>query len=113
MKIAVATENGFVSSHFGHCKDFTIYEVENGKVTGKDVIANPGHQPGFLPVFLKEADVHLVITGGMGERAQAIFSENGIDTITGAQGKSDDVIASYNAGRLKSTSVYCKDHNHS
>ena len=70
MRIAVATENAIVSAHFGHCEGFTIYEVENRKFKSSNFIANPGHEPGFLPVFLKEKNVDLIIAGGMGERAQ-------------------------------------------
>ena len=33
MKIAVTYENGQVFQHFGHCENFKIYNVEDGKVT--------------------------------------------------------------------------------
>ncbi len=28
VKIAVASENGMVTEHFGHCANFNIFEVE-------------------------------------------------------------------------------------
>ena len=49
MRIAVASENGKVSEHFGHCKDFVIFDTENGQVNKSEAIPNPGHKPGFLP----------------------------------------------------------------
>ena len=32
MKIAISTDAGFVSAHFGRCPSFTIAEIEEGKV---------------------------------------------------------------------------------
>lgn len=110
MKIAIATQNDLVSEHFGHCEGFTIYDVENEAVTEKQYIANPGHQPGSLPVFLKEAKVQMIIAGGMGERAQNLFAKQDIDVIIGADGNCDDVIEEYNKGNLKSNSVICTEH---
>jgi predicted Fe-Mo cluster-binding NifX family protein len=67
MKIAVASERKFVSGHFGHCEGFTVYEVDENKVLKKDFIQNPGHRPGFLPDYLKELGVNVIISGGMGD----------------------------------------------
>ena len=49
MKIAISTDGGYVSAHFGRCPSFTIMEVEDSKLVGKEEIDNPGHHPGFLP----------------------------------------------------------------
>ncbi|PIQ46418.1 MAG: dinitrogenase iron-molybdenum cofactor, partial [Deltaproteobacteria bacterium CG12_big_fil_rev_8_21_14_0_65_43_10] len=46
MKIAVASDGNIVSQHFGHCRAYTIAEVEDGKVITKTLIDNPGHEPG-------------------------------------------------------------------
>ena len=32
MKVAVATESGQVAAHFGHCPEFTIYDVKDNQV---------------------------------------------------------------------------------
>lgn len=92
MKIAVASEGKNVSGHFGHCEGFTLYEVEEGKVLKSEFVQNPGHRPGFLPVFLKEKGTDVIIAGGMGGTAQQLFGENGIEVIVGAQGLCDDEI---------------------
>ena len=112
MKIAVASEGKFVSGHFGHCEGFTVYEVEENKVLKKDFIQNPGHRPGFLPDFLKQLGVNVVIAGGMGETAQQLFAQNNIDVIVGAEGYSDDVIQQYLKNELKSTGSICREHQH-
>lgn len=112
MRIAVASEGKNVSGHFGHCEGFTIYEVEEGKTTNKNFTPNPGHKPGYLPVFLKELNVNLIISGGMGEAAQNLFNEKSIEVVVGAQGLSDDVVQKYITGELKSTGSVCKEHEH-
>lgn len=112
MKIAVASDEKYVSGHFGHCEGFTIYEVEDGKVLEKSFTPNPGHRPGFLPVFLRDLKVNVIIAGGMGETAQDLFNENGIEVVVGAQGLSDDVVQKFVNGELKSTGSVCREHQH-
>jgi len=66
MKIAVASDNGLVAGHFGHCENFNVFHVEGEQVVSHEVIANPGHKPGFLPNFLNDLGVNVIIAGGMG-----------------------------------------------
>jgi len=112
MKIAVASDEKYVSGHFGHCEGFTIYEVEEGKSLEKSFTPNPGHRPGFLPVFLRDLKVNVIIAGGMGETAQDLFNENGIEVVVGAQGLSDNVVQKFVNGELKSTGSVCTEHQH-
>lgn len=112
MKIAVASEGNYVSGHFGHCEGFTIYEEEAKNGFTRTFVPNPGHRPGYLPVFLKELDVNVIIAGGMGETAQQLFDENGIEVVTGAEGISDDIVQSYVRGQLKSSGDICREHQH-
>jgi predicted Fe-Mo cluster-binding NifX family protein len=74
-KIAVAGEGKNVTEHFGHCVHFLIYDVENGKIIKEESIPNPGHKPGFLPNFLADRGVNVIISGGMGGGAVDIFHE--------------------------------------
>lgn len=108
MKIAISTDNGMVSAHFGRCPEFTIVEIENGAVKNKEVIANPGHHPGFLPQFLHERGVSCIVAGGMGHRAQGLFAEKGIETIVGISGNISDVVQSLLAGTLKGGESLCR-----
>lgn len=112
MRIAIASEGNCVSGHFGHCEGFTIYEVEEGKALKKGFTPNPGHRPGYLPVFLKELDINVIIAGGMGEAAQMLFSERDIDVVVGAEGYCDDVVSRHINGELKSTGSVCREHKH-
>lgn len=112
MKFAVATDRDVVSGHFGHCQGFTIYEVEGQGALNKRFVENPGHRPGYLPVFLKEHGVDAIIAGGMGQRAQELFREQGIQVVVGATGSCDDNAMRYRSGELRSTGSVCTEHAH-
>lgn len=112
MKIACASNGNNISGHFGHCEGFTIFEVQKETIVEKLFKPNPGHRPGFLPVFLKDLQVDVIISGGMGETAQQLFKENSIEVIVGAEGKCEDIIENYLKGNLKSTGSVCREHEH-
>ncbi len=108
MKIAISTDGGLVSSHFGRCPTYTIVEIENGQILTREEIDNPGHQPGFLPEFLYQRGVTDIICGGMGPRAQSLFGERGINTFLGVSGKVDEVIKAFVEGKLKPGESLCR-----
>ncbi len=110
MKIAVAAENGKVSEHFGHCEGFTIYEAVGTEIKNEAFVQNPGHQPGFLPVFLKEKGTDVIIAGGMGQMAQTLFSQQGITVVVGASGDCEQAAKGYLEGTLKSSESVCREH---
>lgn len=112
MKIAVASMGNMVAGHFGHCENFHIYETENGAVTTTQSIPNPGHRPGFLPNFLGDMGVEVIIAGGMGGGAVQIFNERNIEVILGAEGDAATAVERYLRGELKSTGSICHEHQH-
>jgi len=112
MKIAVASEGKMVTEHFGHCEGFAIFEAENNQIKGKEFTPNPGHKPGFLPVFLHDKGVNVIISGGMGSGAVDIFNEKGIEVVTGASGDAETAVNNYLQGKLKSTGSVCHEHQH-
>ena len=73
---------------------------------------NPGHRPGFLPNFLNDIGVNVIISGGMGQGAIDIFNEKGIEVITGALGEAKIAAEEYLKGNLKSTGSICHEHQH-
>lgn len=110
MKIAVASEMGIVTEHFGHCEYFAIFQVENNHIVKRDSVQNPGHKPGFLPNFLNEMGVNVIISGGMGGGAVEMFNERGIEVIIGANGDVNIAAEQYLRGVLKSTGSICHEH---
>jgi len=95
-----------VSPHFGHCREYSLFTVENGTVSRRD-IPNPGHQPGALPALLKKEGVTLVIAGGMGPKAVEIFSSHGIQVLIGVSGEVDSVMKDFLAGNIVSGESTC------
>ena len=108
-KIAVASEHEYVTEHFGHCINFNIFDAENNQIVKKESIPNPGHKPGFLPNYLNDMGVDVIISGGMGGGAIDIFNEKGIEVIVGASGKAKDAAEAYLKGQLKSTGSVCHE----
>lgn len=107
MRVAIATDNGYVSQHFGRCKTYTIVELENGTCTSQETLENPGHEPGVLPELLHKHGVSVIVTGGMGRRAQALFDQYGISQITGTEGEIPDVIDCLLKDTLRSNGNTC------
>lgn len=107
LKVAIASEGNYVSEHFGHCPEYTIFDVEGNVINNKMVVPNPGHQPGFLPVYLGRLGVTHIIAGGMGYRAQQLFLEQGIEPILGVEGQVDEVIRAFVAGTLERGESRC------
>ena len=112
MKIAVAAMGSTVSGHFGHCENFNIYEAEDGRVVSSESVPNPGHRPGFLPNFLADRGVQVIIAGGMGGGAVDIFNERGVEVIVGATGDAAAAVEAYLKGELKSPGSICHQHEH-
>ena len=108
MRIAISTDGDFVSAHFGRCPSFTLVDIESNTVKRKEVIDNPGHQPGLIPQFLHSRGVECIIAGGMGIRATGFFNEFGIQTIVGVSGKVDEVVEKITKGTLEGGESLCK-----
>jgi len=110
MRVAIATDKGQVASHFGRCEEYTVYEINDGEIVGKETLPNPGHGPGIIPNYLAEHNVTTIIAGGMGPRAQTFFSQLGIQPIIGVQGEVESVIQAFLAGEIKPGENVC-DHD--
>ena len=112
MKIAVPVDNGCVSAHFGHCSAFELYEVDeaSNEAPSKTTLPAPPHEPGLLPRWLHERGANVIIAGGMGQRAQNLFAEHGIQVVTGApSAAADEVVGAYLARTLQAGANTC-DH---
>jgi len=107
MIIAIANEQGFVSAHFGRCPAYTIVEIEEDQVRNRQEIPNPGHQPGFLPQYLSEKGVRVIVAGGMGPRAQHLFAQKNIEVVIGVQGPIDEVIQKLITRQLEAGEDLC------
>jgi len=60
MKIAVTYENGEIFGHFGHTKQFKVYETENGKILSSKVVDTNGSGHGALAGMLSALDIDVL-----------------------------------------------------
>ncbi|MCJ7522387.1 MAG: NifB/NifX family molybdenum-iron cluster-binding protein [Dehalococcoidia bacterium] len=112
MRYAIPVSDGKLTAHFGHCEQFALIDVDEAtkSILHKELVSSPEHQPGLLPVWLAEEGVNAVIAGGMGSRAQAIFQENRIEVIVGAQGDDpEQIVLAHIQGTLTTGDNVC-DH---
>jgi len=112
MKYAIPVSGGSVATHFGHCEQFAMFDVdeESKGIIGKELVSSPGHQPGLLPEWLAEQGVTVVIAGGMGSRAQNLFQQDGINVVLGVlESNPEKAVLSYINGELATGGNIC-DH---
>lgn len=100
MKIAVTYENEQVFQHFGHSREFKIYETENGKIHSAEVVDTNGQGHGSLAGFLKDHGVQILICGGIGGGARTALAEAGIDLFPGVTGNADEQVEAFLENRL-------------
>jgi Mrp family chromosome partitioning ATPase/predicted Fe-Mo cluster-binding NifX family protein len=108
--LVVPVSGGKLSAHFGHCEQFAFIETQNGKITKTEMLNPPSHEPGALPRWLHEQGADVAIVGGMGESAQQLLREKGIEVIIGAPMDSPESLANqYLSDTLVSGANVC-DH---
>jgi len=103
MRIAIPLTAGRLALHFGHCEQFAVVDVDaqSKSIKGQELLSPPGHEPGVLPQWLAGIQVTLVIAGGMGQRAQQLFVQNGIEVVCGAPaGSPEEIATQYLRGQL-------------
>ncbi len=91
--LVVPVTAGKLSVHFGHCEQFAFIETHGGNIVKTEMRNPPGHEPGVLPQWLHEQGADVIIVGGMGERAQELLREKGIEVIIGAPMDSPESLA--------------------
>lgn len=77
-------EQNILDAHFGHCKYFALYHVEDEKIVSEEIVQPPPHEPGVLPQFLAGKGVTDVLAGGMGNRAIQHFNNQKVNVFVGA-----------------------------
>ena len=113
MRIAVTYENGEIFQHFGHTEQFKLYDVEDGRIIGEQIVPTNGSGHGALAGFLKTAEVDALICGGIGMGAQSALAEAGIELYGGVQGSADVAAQALAEGRLAyDPDAQCDHHDH-
>lgn len=107
---AIPTQSGCLCAHFGHCEKFAIVETVDGVITKEEFQTPPVHQPGVYPQFLAGQGVHVIIAGGMGQKARQLFAENNIEVAMGVDSENPaKLVEDYLKGQLQTGDNLC-DH---
>ncbi|MBQ8293088.1 MAG: NifB/NifX family molybdenum-iron cluster-binding protein [Bacilli bacterium] len=113
MKIAVTYDQGMVYPHFGHTKQFKVYEIKANEVMSEEVIDTNGAGHCALASFLVENKIEVLICGGIGAGAISALSNAGIEIYPGVMGEADMVVEDFIAGILEyDPNTRCDHHNH-
>ena len=108
-RIAVSADdsNGLdsvVSPHFGRCPYYILVDLDGQEVRQVSAVANPNygrHAPGTVPTFIQSQGADVMLAGGMGRRAIALFQQYGIQSVTGAAGSVRHALEQYLGGELQ------------
>ncbi len=113
MRIAVTYENGNIFQHFGHTQQFKVYEVEENKIIGAQVVSTNGSGHGALADMLYAMKADVLICGGIGGGAQMALAEAGIKLYGGVSGNADEAVKAFVLGELAfNPDAHCEHHDH-
>lgn len=113
MRVAVTYENGEIFQHFGHTKQFKIYDVQDGKVTDSKIVDTSGSGHGALAGVLTALNVDVLICGGIGGGAQSALAAANIKFYGGVSGSADEAVDALLTGKLAyDPDVKCDHHDH-
>lgn len=113
MRIAVTYENGDIFQHFGHTKQFKVYEVEDGTILSSQVVDTNGSGHGALAGVLTALRADALICGGIGGGAQMALASAGIKLYGGVSGNADQAVQALASGSLAfDPDVHCDHHGH-
>lgn len=109
MRVAISVDdsNGLdsvVSPHFGRCPYYILVDLDGQEVKRVNAVPNPNygrHAPGTVPAFIQDQGADVMLAGGMGRRAIALFQQYGIEAVTGAGGTVHRALAQYLGGALQ------------
>ena len=119
MKIATPTNDGInISAHFGRCREFLIFEVQNGQVKLIETRINAGchehgsgssdgggqqHSHSGFVARLRDCDT--VLCGGIGAGAVEALKAGGIPVVlVDTAGSAEQIVTAFQSGALRPAS---------
>lgn len=110
-KIAIPINSeGMLDGHFGHCKYFSLIDVNENQIISEEIVTPPPHEPGVLPNWLAQKGVTDILAGGMGNRAIQIFNQNNVNVFVGAPVlNTRELVTGFLDGSIDFSANYC-DH---
>lgn len=110
-RIAIPVDdNGILDAHFGHCKFFSLIDIDGKNIIAEEKVVPPPHEPGVLPKWLADKGATDILAGGMGQKAIQLFNQYGVNAFVGAPRISDkELVNGFLNEELSFTANYC-DH---
>ena len=89
MIVAVTYENDMVFQHFGRTQKFELYTIEDGKITGSEVVCG-GIGTGMIQAL--QACGIAIFAGASGPTEEAVneYLRGGLETVTGSNCEKHD-----------------------
>ncbi|HEY1406709.1 MAG TPA: NifB/NifX family molybdenum-iron cluster-binding protein [Spirochaetota bacterium] len=115
MKIAIPSADSRVDNHFGHCKYFTVFTIDdNRSISAETIIPSPAGCgcKSNIAQTLSALGVQLMLAGNMGQGAVNVLKRNGIDVIRGCSGDVKLLAQNWLNGNVADTGETCDDHGH-
>ena len=80
----------------GTCEEIGIFEVDRQtkQILRKSLHKAPTHLPGILPRRLKELRADVIVATEMGEQAQQLLEQQGMEVVLGASSKPPEQVVS-------------------
>lgn len=113
--IAIPTAEGRLHGHFGGCREFTLVQADpdQRKILSIRPVTPPPHAPGLFPRWLQGEGANVIIAGGIGERALAMFARQGIEVRAGLpDAPVEQLVTAYLNGQLTATPEGCTHPGH-
>lgn len=118
VRVAIATDDGLtVSEHFGQAGSYVVYEIEDGKIKGKETRPKASHShPGGIhgsdhgqgageqalhqSMLSNVADCQAVFARGMGWGMYQALKQSGMKPYLIEEASADDAVKAFIAGTL-------------
>jgi ATP-binding protein involved in chromosome partitioning len=114
MLIAIPTAAGRLHEHFGGSTEFTLVQTDPAqrKILNIRTLTAPPHAPGLFLRWLREQGADVVIAGGIGRRALALFADQGITVRAGQSGATvEELATAWLNGQLVNEPQGCTHHH--
>lgn len=113
MIIAVPTRGNEVDNHFGHCEEYTVFNIdENKKIVSSEMLPSPqgcGCKSNIAAI-LKEKGVSIMLAGNMGNGALNVLNSHGIDVYRGCSGNVNQLAQAFLLGEIDDSGEGCHQH---
>lgn len=100
MKLAIMLYGTRVSPRYGYSQGALVVELDGQREIGRKTLGVERYYPEQVPQILGNEGVELVISGGMNQYFQSLFTAQGVQVIWGIIGEAEEVLAAFKAGQL-------------